>query len=258
MCPWDASLLTVPYQGGPGAQFRPSGVVDRLRKLISPLLRRLAAQTPQRLRKLAQSSLPRIASRWPPMSGWLRNPLVASEVAKHTGIPTIPAAVAAPRETEKIDNAEALIAALRDPRAEVAVDAAVALSRRPYALAVPALREVVENKDGYFCASTRAAAVHALKSLLPPGQGGLVAAAARDSDASVSLAAIAAIVERDDADSADILLRLLEDSTGFYIALTRQAAARGLIRLGSRDRGRVTALLQNESDPEVRKALSAS
>jgi HEAT repeat protein len=152
---------------------------------------------------------------------------------------------------------EALVAELRDSSAEVAVKAAEALATRPAELAVPALREVVENRERYFDASTRAAAVHALTSLLPPGQGDLVAAAARDSDALVSLAAIAALVERDDADSANVLLNLLEDSSGFYIGPTRQAAARGLASLRCGDSGRVAALLQRESDPEVRQALAA-
>jgi HEAT repeat protein len=187
------------------------------------------------------------------MSGWL-----ADWPAAEKGSPRAVAengVIECPQEAVEI---QTLIAALRDPSAQVAVAAAEALARRPPALAVPALCTVVENKDGYFCPSTRVATVHALKSLLPPGQGGLVADAVRDSDASVSVAAIAALVERNDDETADILLGLLEDSTGFYVALTRRAAALGLAHLRRGHSGRVTALLQNESDPEVRKALGAA
>lgn len=235
-----------------GAPSSASTILDRFRLLIAELLRRLAAHTPRRLRRFALSSQNRIVRRWPRMSGWL-----ADSPAAEKGSPKAVAENGVIERPQEAVETETLIAALRDPSAEVAVAAAEALARRPPALAVPALRTVVENKDGYFCPSTRVAAVHALKSLLPPGQGGLVADAVRDSDASVSVAAIAALVERNDDESADILLGLLEDSTGFYVALTRRAAALGLAHLRPGHSGRVTALLQNESDPEVRHALGA-
>ena len=67
--------------------------------------------------------------------------------------------------------------------------------------------------------------------------------------------AIGALVERAEDRSADILLGLLEDTTGFYLALTRQAAARGVARLQRGAASRVSALLERESDPVVRQAL---
>jgi hypothetical protein len=223
------------------ARSRSRRIVELSRTLIS----QLSVRTPRRVQVLAREWLQHMARRWP---------LLAHLLAATTKMPE-PKSTTEPPHGAK--STEALIAELRDPSAEVAVKAAEALAARPPELAVPALRDVVENRDRYFDASTRAAAVHALRSLLPPGQGGLVVAAARDSDASVSLVAIAALVERDDADSSNALLSLLEDSTGFYIGQTRQAAARGLARLRCNDSGRIAALLQKESDPEVRQALAA-
>jgi hypothetical protein len=155
------------------------------------------------------------------------------------------------------DATAALAAALRDSQAEVAVEAAEALRHHPLEAATKALGEVVENRDGYFSAATRASAVRALGSLLPPGQGAIVAATVADADAAVSLAAIAALVERDDEASAEALLTLLEDASGFYVPLTRRAAARGLLRIRLGPTGRARALLDKEADPDVREALVA-
>ena len=151
----------------------------------------------------------------------------------------------------------ALVAALRDPSSEVAVQAAEALARHGGEVAVGALRGVVQNIDGYVRAETRAAAVRALGALLPPGEGTPIAAAASDSDATVSLAAIAALSGRDEASSSHALLAVLEDRAGYYLPLTRQAAARALAHLGRRDGSRVRALLETEADTVVRDALAA-
>jgi hypothetical protein len=54
-----------------------------------------------------------------------------------------------------------------------------------------------------------------------------------------------------------LLLDLLEDTTGFFIPLTRLAAARGLQRISDIDADRLDRLLQYEADVSVRDALSA-
>jgi hypothetical protein len=151
----------------------------------------------------------------------------------------------------------ALVIALRDPMAEVAVEAALALRFHPAEFAAPALRHVLENRDRYFSPTTRAAAVRTLGALLPAGQAAPVAAAVADVDASVSLAAVAALAERDEPDGAEVLLALLEDASGFYVPLTRQAAARALSQMGYDDEGRIDALLGREADSTVREALSS-
>jgi hypothetical protein len=210
----------------------------------------LALRATRQARGLLLVSVHRIARRWSLLARLLG---LADPEPGSTGLNGQPA----PSCTVRPDAAStaALIAALRDQRAEVAVEAAEALQRHPPELAAPALREVLDNRDGYFNASTRAAAVRALGVLLPTGKGDAVAAAASDLDASVSLAAIGALVERHEEKSEDVLLRVLEDRTGFYAPLTRHAAARGLVLLRRGDPQRVSVILQSESDTIVREAL---
>jgi hypothetical protein len=131
-----------------------------------------------------------------------------------------------------------------------------ALRSRPGPATVEALREVLANREGYFNGATRAAAVLALGALLPAGELSAVYGAVADVDASVSLSAIAAIVDRADEGCAEALLKLLEDGSGFYLPPTRWAAARGLDRIRRADPARVKALLDRESDAAVRAALA--
>jgi HEAT repeat protein len=175
----------------------------------------------------------------------------ASDYAERTR-----AALALARITDAEATA-ALVAALRDTSSEVAAQAAEALAYHRGDLATSALRGVLENRDGYFNAVTRASAVRALGTLLPVDQGTPIAAAVRDVDAIVSLAAIAALAERDESLSAGALMGVLEDRAGYYLPLTRQAAARALLRLRHYDRDRLRGLLASEYDATVREALSS-
>jgi HEAT repeat protein len=151
----------------------------------------------------------------------------------------------------------ALAAALRDASAEVAVEAAEALARHRGPSAIAALKAALDNRDAYYSPITRAASVRSLGVLLPPEDAMPIAAAVADVDPTVSLAAIAALADRDDAASAHALTAVLEDRAGFYLPLTRQAAARALLRLRRWDERRCGRLLQDESDATVREALVA-
>lgn len=151
----------------------------------------------------------------------------------------------------------ALVEALRDRSTEVASQAAESLARHTGDRAREALLAVLENREGYFGAVTRASAVRALGSLLPAEHGNPIATAVGDVDALVSLAAIAALAERDEILSAGTLMNVLEDRRDFYLPLTRQAAARALLRLHNYDRTRLRDLLARESDATVREALSS-
>jgi HEAT repeat protein len=151
----------------------------------------------------------------------------------------------------------ALVAQLRDRSSEVAVRAAEALAYQPGDVITAALRSVVENVDGYFCAPVRAAAVRSLGALLPADDSTAIAQALGDVEAIVSLAAIATLAERDVGASAGALIGLLEDRRGFYIPLTRQAAARALGRLHHYDRSRLESVLAAERDDIVREVLSS-
>jgi hypothetical protein len=92
--------------------------------------------------------------------------------------------------------------------------------------------------------------------LLPADQASPITGALGDVDATVSLAAIATLAERDEGVSAGALMGVLEDRRGFYLPLTRQAAARALGRLHHYDRDRLRGVLASEYDDTVRDALS--
>jgi len=147
------------------------------------------------------------------------------------------------------------VAALRDPSAEVAVKAAESLRSHRTDEVRQALRDVLENRDGFFNTATRAAAARSLGAVLPRGVSKPLVDAVADLHAEVSLAAIAALVERDEPASQQALLGVLENRSDFYLPLTRGAAARGLLRLAPPDAGRVRKLLDREHDPDVRRAL---
>jgi HEAT repeat protein len=152
----------------------------------------------------------------------------------------------------------ALTSALRDPSAEVAAEAADALRHHAGDSATLALRNVVANSDGYFAGGVRAAAIRTLSVILPHGDGAPITAAVADADAEVSVAAIAGVVDRNEKGGADALFTVLENPRGYYVALTRAAAARGLCALRALpDRTRLQALLQAEHDPEIREILSS-
>jgi hypothetical protein len=159
--------------------------------------------------------------------------------------------------TVDAETTSALVAALRDPSSEVAAQAAEALGHHPGDQATAALQGVLENRDGFFNPMTRASAVRALGLLLPTNQGRPVVSAVADVDALVSLAAIAALAERDENASADALMGVLENRAGFYLPLTRQAAARALTRLQNYEPDRLRRLLETEYDSSVRDALAS-
>ncbi len=118
---------------------------------------------------------------------------------------------------------------------------------------------VLENREGYFSSETRASSVRALGTLLPADHGAPIAAAVADLDALVSLAAIAALAERDESTSAGALLGVLENRAGYYLPLTRQAAARALLRLHHWDRDRLRGVLEtgNMTRPYAKLLSSA-
>jgi HEAT repeat protein len=150
----------------------------------------------------------------------------------------------------------ALCAALRDPSAEVAAEAAHALRHHREQDAIAALSRVVENADGYFSGGVRAAAIRTLSAILPHGRGQAIVAAVADRDAEVSVAAIAGVVDRNEAGGGDALLTVLENPHGYYVSLTRGAAARGMRRLVTPpDAARVRALLAAEEDRNISDVL---
>jgi len=227
----------------------PTTWLQRMASRAPAIVQRMARHAPPIVQRLASAALSRLEQRWPTLATLLgRTPYVEPVTgAGH---------VDASPPTDGRPTAE-LIAALRDPTAEVAIQAVAALRLHPGEATVTALLGVLTNRDGYFSMAARAAAVQALGSLLPHGALSPLYAAVADVDAGVSLAAIAAIVERSEDGCAEALLTLLEDRRGYYLPPTRQAAARGLDRIRGADPSRVRALLANESDSVVHEALAS-
>ncbi|MGO9835410.1 MAG: HEAT repeat domain-containing protein [Polyangiaceae bacterium] len=259
-------------------------VFSRARQTVALFASRLPSPVQQR----AASALQTLAARWPRLAGLLGIPsasssasAVGSMVAPTDDIGTVPPStrtssaahladlrgaadyrdrVRAARALASIVDEEttgALALALKDASVEVAVEAAEALGSHRVESAVAALRAAVDNRDGYYSPLTRAASVRALGTLLPADQAMTIAAAVADVDSTVSLAAIAALADRDEFASTHALKAVLEDRAGFYLPATRQAAARGLLRLQRLDKDTCRALLENEFDATVREVLVA-
>ncbi len=247
----------------------PRGLLTPARRILDLLVKRL----PPPAQRLAVSALHTAAGRWPalmrlvgivPPTNGAAAPIVPDDVTLRETLARLregsdfaDRARAAQALTHVHDEeaTRALVAALRDASSEVAAQAAEALGHHRGEAATVALRGVLENRDGYHSAVTRASAVRALGALLPENEGSLIASAVADIDATVSLAAIAALGERDEGASAGALIGVLENRAGFYLPLTRQAAARALLRLRHCDGDRVRGLLEGESDATVRHEL---
>jgi hypothetical protein len=253
------------------------------RRFFTParrILHFLVERLPPPAQKLAVSALHKVARRWPALTrliGMVAGPtptngaptavapdLASDPVTRRDSILRLRGsgdfadrARAAATLAHVVDDeaTAALVAALRDPASEVAAQAAEALGHHHSEVAVSALRGALENHDGFYSPETRSSAVRALGALLPESEGGVLASAVADVDATVSLSAIAALADRDEGASAQALLGVLEDRAGFYLPLTRVAAARALLRLRHCDEDRVRGLLEAESDAKVREEL---
>ena len=149
----------------------------------------------------------------------------------------------------------ALVQALRDSSAEVAVAAVDALSNQTDPQAAAALLSVLANKEGFFNPLTRVAALAGLSRRLRLDELGPVFAAVRDIDAEVSIAAIAVISERAPVHTPEHLVPILRDPDGYFLPLVRMAAANALERAGYLTPALCAELLPVERDPALRRVL---
>jgi HEAT repeat protein len=154
------------------------------------------------------------------------------------------------------ESLEALLAAIRDPSAEVAVAVVDALTLQRDGRALQALREVLGNPDGYFSPITRVAALSGLAERLLPSEWRPIVSALRDVDAELSIAAIALIAERLPHDAKEHLLPLVRDESGFFLPVVRIAAASALERTGALTPDLATELLSSERDGDVSAILA--
>lgn len=151
---------------------------------------------------------------------------------------------------------DALVLALRDRSVEVAVSAATSLSILGGDAARDALLQVLENHEGFYHPLSRAAAVHGLGLLLGRTERAPLHRALRDVNAEVSIAAISALSANPTPETREVLLQVVGNEDGFFLPITRLAAARGLERLpGSCSASELDGVLARENDPLTRTAL---
>jgi HEAT repeat protein len=157
------------------------------------------------------------------------------------------------REQQAID---ALCGALRDRTVEVAVAAVSSLQIVAGRKIRVTLREVLSNDQGYYHPLVRAAAVHALGGLLSEPECAPIVRALRDPDAEVSIAAISALGASTPARAGELLLDVIENRDGFFLPITRLAAARGLERLSWLPRESLQRISVAEGDPQLGEILA--
>ena len=146
------------------------------------------------------------------------------------------ARVTAARELAQAGNRRAtgaLCAALRDPAAEVAREAAEALAQIRDKQAVPSLAAVVLNADGFYEGSVRIAAAEALGKFQDHRAVEALITAVYDNIAEISQAAIRALGAIGDARAIDPLVSVVRNHDNYYLAFVRQAAVEALGRLAA-------------------------
>jgi HEAT repeat protein len=156
------------------------------------------------------------------------------------------------REPAAID---ALCAALRDRSVEVAVSSVSSLQIVAGRKARTTLLAVLDNDQGYYHPLVRAAAVHALGGLLSEHECAPLVRALRDQDAEVSIAAISALGASAPSRAGELLLEVVDNHDGFFLPITRLAAARGLERLSWLPPASLERVSSAEQDPQLNEIL---
>lgn len=150
---------------------------------------------------------------------------------------------------------DALVRAVRDPSAEVAVAAVEALACQPGPRAAEDLREVLRETEGAVGPFTRAAAVEAIARCQGHAALPLLREALHDGDVEVSMAAVHALARVAPDESAPWLHTLLEDRSGYFSPVVRLATAKALQHSGRLDASRARSLLETETNEGVRFVL---
>lgn len=150
---------------------------------------------------------------------------------------------------------DALVRAVRDPSAEVAVAAVESLACQPDARAAADLREVLRDTAGFVGPFTRAAAVEAIAKCLGEAAVPLLLDTLHDGDAEVSMAAVIAVARVAPDASVPRLLALLDDRSGYYVPVVRLTTAKALERIGGFTPESARSRLATETNEGVRVVL---
>lgn len=238
-------------------------VADRFPQVADLLSKARDAYTVQATRKATHSQAPGLSSKAPsrssnPVESWLdalTHPDWQTRAEAARDLADVSLSAATFDRTMRREVEDALVEALRDPSAEVAASAAVALAYHNTEGGVRALLEVAKNQEGFFSPVVRAAAVHGLAGTGRASGLSAVHAAVQDVDAEVSLSAIAALTTHVPAQAATSLLPVLDESFGYYLPLVRLAAAEALVRAALLSPEEATTRLAREQDANVREVL---
>lgn len=144
--------------------------------------------------------------------------------ALQTHAPVVEQTLAEPRQPLPATPVPGLIKQLRDPVAEVARDAALALGELHDASAVDALCAVVVNRDNYFHSVVRSAAAGSLGKLKNGRALDALLTGLRDPIAEASQSAIRALGDLGDERAVAPLIAVLQNQDGYFLPAVRQAA----------------------------------
>jgi HEAT repeat protein len=223
-----------------------------LQRLTERGLSRLVARVPE-LGELLEGTPRRVTKSVPPTSAKLSELIAQLASADYRVRLRAVQALVHHREEAATD---ALCGVLRDRTVEVAVAAVSSLQIVAGRKARMTLREVLSNDQGYYHPLVRAAAVHALGGLLSEPECAPIVRALRDSDAEVSIAAISALGASAPSRAGELLLEVIENHDGFFLPITRLAAARGLERLSWLPTASLERVADAEPDPQLGEILA--
>lgn len=239
-----ALLATTAQTAGLWALGRVSHLLLLARARLEVLEPQIQSQVPPRVQRFGKSLWHRITTRFPGLSDLVSE--IGNELESATRPRPSPAtnghanavnAVTTQLEPQQTEDLATLIAAMRDPSAEVAAVAALKLGTRREPEAAEALRDALKNSDSYLSPLTRVAALqaftHRLAAEPSAGEVDTLITLVRDIDAEVSMAAIDAVAQRAPSTIViDCLLPVVIDETGFFLPIVRAAATRALERAG--------------------------
>lgn len=156
-----------------------------------------------------------------------------AKAATQTHAPVVEQTLAAPQQPLPKSPVPGLIKQLRDPVAEVARDAALALGELNDPSAVEVLGAVVVNRENYFHSVVRAAAAESLGKLKDRRALDALLTGLRDPIAEASQSAIRALGDLGDERAVAPLITVVQNHDGYFLPAVRQVARETLARFSA-------------------------
>jgi HEAT repeat protein len=171
-------------------------------------------------------------------------------------MPTVTLAPVTP--TAQPDNVS-LVGKLREPCADTAREAAIALGRAGNSSAVAALSEVVMNEKGFYHSVVRAAACASLGVIGDRAATPALIRGIADAMAEASAEAVRALALLRDVRAIDPLIEVVGNKMGYYLPVVRLAAVTALKQFGDpRAVAARQAVAANAAEDAVLRAAAAA